>query len=655
VTASEPSLARNAALTLVFRVTMESECTTSSKNVPATATGSFSQPGCVELSGTQGQHSCDIRCSELGCDITGRNVICLGEFTEFCGPAGLASYEWTGPGGFTGSDQCTGTITEEGTYHLVVRNADGCAGNCERELTVNPPPPCNITGDDTICGGQKTSEFCGPAGLSEYVWTGPGGFTGSDQCTGPISVGGVYVLTITDANGCENTCDRELFVDQPPSCEITGCAELISGGDPTEFCGPAGLSSYAWTGPGGFTASTRCTGPISELGQYNLVVEDENGCSCENSRTLTESTISCSISGDNEICEGAETQFCGPDGIASYAWTGPGGFTASTQCITVGTEGLYTLDIENQAGCEASCEITLIAEPCGGACPRTPGFWLQQCLCAQGEGGRVKFSCSEMDQITSCIDNTSSFFNWGSDDRANFCVTIPAGHMDQRKQAKRQYAAFLANVCVGNLGIPANNGDIVSLPLDTPVSGACDGLLDGTTVGDLISEVDALLTSLEGQSLDDEDVKSAYGDIITCLDRINNGVGIPFDPEACVPVTGDVAAAFADRGLLGNSQTDVTPTLGGVDLFKPTPNPFKQSSRMAYAVSASTGAQVEISVYNTAGQRVRTLVSGVVSAGRHEAIWDGRDDKGTAVPAGVYFYRSVIGGASTVTRVTYMR
>ncbi len=91
------------------------------------------------------------------------------------------------------------------------------------------------------------------------------------------------------------------------------------------------------------------------------------------------------------------------------------------------------------------------------------------------------------------------------------------------------------------------------------------------------------------------------------------------------------------------------------DLYKPIPNPFTGTTRMAYAVTGAAAERVEISIYNTSGQRVRTLLNGTRSPGRHEAVWDGRDEKGSAVPAGVYFYRAVIGNRSIVSRVTFLR
>jgi hypothetical protein len=90
-------------------------------------------------------------------------------------------------------------------------------------------------------------------------------------------------------------------------------------------------------------------------------------------------------------------------------------------------------------------------------------------------------------------------------------------------------------------------------------------------------------------------------------------------------------------------------------LYKPSPNPFTSSTRMAYTVGRSGGARVEIAVYNTSGQKVRTLVSGTQTPGGHEIFWNGSDDRGAKAPAGVYFLRSVVAEKTTVTRVVLVR
>ena len=67
------------------------------------------------------------------------------------------------------------------------------------------------------------------------------------------------------------------------------------------------------------------------------------------------------------------------------------------------------------------------------------------------------------------------------------------------------------------------------------------------------------------------------------------------------------------------------------------PNPFNSTTRIPYHLS--TSGPVRLEIYNTLGQRVRTLVNEVQPAGFYEARWDARDQEGWAVAAGVYLAR----------------
>jgi hypothetical protein len=71
------------------------------------------------------------------------------------------------------------------------------------------------------------------------------------------------------------------------------------------------------------------------------------------------------------------------------------------------------------------------------------------------------------------------------------------------------------------------------------------------------------------------------------------------------------------------------------------PNPFNPVTRIPYA--AAENRTIRLEVYNPAGRLVRTLFNGEVRIGRHEAVWDGRDDAGTMVPAGIYLVRMQAG------------
>jgi flagellar hook assembly protein FlgD len=64
---------------------------------------------------------------------------------------------------------------------------------------------------------------------------------------------------------------------------------------------------------------------------------------------------------------------------------------------------------------------------------------------------------------------------------------------------------------------------------------------------------------------------------------------------------------------------------------------------------------VELAVYDVLGRRVRTLVAGDLQPRRYTRFWDGRDDSGTRVGSGVYFYRLKADGFEQVRKVTWVR
>ena len=78
-----------------------------------------------------------------------------------------------------------------------------------------------------------------------------------------------------------------------------------------------------------------------------------------------------------------------------------------------------------------------------------------------------------------------------------------------------------------------------------------------------------------------------------------------------------------------------------------TPNPFWDA--MTISLSLAQSANVRLEVFDLSGRRVRTIVSGMQSAGRHDVQWDGTSDDGTALRAGVYLV-SVRGGGFSATR-----
>ncbi len=79
------------------------------------------------------------------------------------------------------------------------------------------------------------------------------------------------------------------------------------------------------------------------------------------------------------------------------------------------------------------------------------------------------------------------------------------------------------------------------------------------------------------------------------------------------------------------------------------PNPFNPSTLIPYQLPDDDRARVVI--YNSLGQRVRTLVDADHRSGAHTARWNGTDDAGAYVAAGVYFYRLTSGERHQVRKM----
>ena len=79
------------------------------------------------------------------------------------------------------------------------------------------------------------------------------------------------------------------------------------------------------------------------------------------------------------------------------------------------------------------------------------------------------------------------------------------------------------------------------------------------------------------------------------------------------------------------------------------PNPFTDQTAIAYDLPVASG--VGLRIFDAQGRLVRTVVSQEHPAGRYSAVWDGNDDGGRPVSAGVYLLRMVAGDFRATTKV----
>jgi hypothetical protein len=92
----------------------------------------------------------------------------------------------------------------------------------------------------------------------------------------------------------------------------------------------------------------------------------------------------------------------------------------------------------------------------------------------------------------------------------------------------------------------------------------------------------------------------------------------------------------------------------GLALSPPMPNPVRDTASFELTVPVD-GARVALRVFDLSGRLVATVVDEWMDRGRRTRRWDGRDDAGHPVAAGVYFGALDVDGAVVVQKVTVVR
>jgi len=287
------------------------------------------------------------------------------------GGNGGFSFSWSGPGGFNSNQEDIVNLIA-GIYTVTVTDASNC--EVTADLEVGEPAELAIDGviSDVLCAGDSNGSIDitvsgGVAGYA-YSWTGPNGFTSSDEDISALEAGS-YTVEITDSQLCtaqESFDVGETFIlTATPSISNLSCFGANDGSILVNLQG--GLEPYTinWTGPNGFTASTSLIENL-EAGTYNLTATDDNGCSITQSfEVLSPDELIVNINSEDLSCtdsnDGSATAL--PTGGTpgyTYSWTGPDGFSSASPAITDLEPGIYTITITDAANCTAQNSVEIL-------------------------------------------------------------------------------------------------------------------------------------------------------------------------------------------------------------------------------------------------------------------------------------------------------
>ena len=291
-----------------------------------------------------------------------------------------ATYNWTGPNGFTASAASI-SVTTPGIYAVTALNTtNGCSSSTNANVSQNIAAPAGLLAtslpiDATLTCSVTSIALTATSALTgaSYTWTGSNSFTGSTAAI-TVTSPGIYTVTATDpSNGCSSTANAIITQNNAAPVGLKTTAnpansQITCTHPNVVLTGTATTTSvnYSWTGPNSFTA-LGSVATITAPGVYTVKATDTtNGCTSTITATVTRNTnapigVTAGTS-DVLTCLTPSVFVTGSATTpgATFSWTGPDGFTAATASAEVDETGTYNLTVTNPAnGCTSSA-VTIV-------------------------------------------------------------------------------------------------------------------------------------------------------------------------------------------------------------------------------------------------------------------------------------------------------
>ena len=536
----------------------------------------------------------------------------------------------------------TGTFSRTlGTHSFTVEDANGCKETVQ--VTVTGPPPIYAAANATpiLCSGDlSTITVSGWGGTPPY--SGVGTFTKG---------AGTYTFVISDANNCTDTV--EVTITEPPDlvAAVTAAPIACNGGTTTVTVTATG-GTPPYNGVGSFARGA---------GTHTFVVTDANGCTDSVSITLHDPPpLSAAATATPILCYG---------GLATVTVTATGGTQpySGTGTFTKGA-GTHTFVITDARGCTATTSITITEPPelvaianapsvtCGrdsavikitamGGTPpysgtgnfsRLPGTYTFIVTDANGCVDTVQATISGPPPVYAAAAATPILCNGGFSD---ITVTAWGGTPPYSGIGTFTYKAGTYTFIVTD----ANNctdSVTIHVPEPPPLSVVC-------SVSPCVNGVRTVTATVSGGTPPYSytwtpsqftgpmfDIPCNYTGTISL--QVRDANWDPNDPNnaAC--------EAFCTLNIFskGSAVQGGEPTITGSEyaLYENFPNPFNPTTTIQYFVPEAS--HVRLSIINTLGKTITTLVDTEVPAGMHSAVWDA--SAGThegRIASGSYIYR----------------
>jgi gliding motility-associated-like protein len=279
------------------------------------------------------------------------------------GGGGTLPYTYSVDGGvtFQASNNFTGLVA--GLYNIVVEDANGCqAAGTQTVSSIGGANITNVATSDPSCNGDVdgTITITASGGTAPLTYSIDGGAT--FQAAGSFSGLGAatYAIAVVDANGCIAGSSATLTNPAVVTYSANNTDPTCNGGADGQIAvtGAGGTGALSYSIDGGVTF--QATGVFTGLaaGNYNVVVEDANGCQGTGTETLNDpAAMTYSASSTNEVCGSSDgtLTITSASGTAPLSYSIDGGisFQGTGSFINLAA-GAFNVVVEDANGCQVA-------------------------------------------------------------------------------------------------------------------------------------------------------------------------------------------------------------------------------------------------------------------------------------------------------------
>ena len=277
--------------------------------------------------------------------IYGDNEICYGETTTLTAIGGSnCSYLWSNSSTINSIN-----VSESGSYTVTVTNEYSCSATAAFDMTVDTLPNVSINAVSPICSLQTATLTA--TGASTYTWNNGLGI-GNDKQVSPTETTN-YSVTGTDGNGCSNTTQVTVTVNQLPNVSVNPVMPICSLHNSTLTATEA--TNYIWST--GDSVATISVSP-SATTTYSVTGTDDNGCQNTADVTVVVNPLPIvTINGVNPICIGQNAMLTAMGG-STYTWDHGLG-TGNNKQVSPSVSTTYSVTGTDGNGCQNTAEVTV--------------------------------------------------------------------------------------------------------------------------------------------------------------------------------------------------------------------------------------------------------------------------------------------------------